>query len=86
MGKNDYVYIYMYKAIHIYYISVEKWQTLQPVWRRNWQPPPVFLPGESHRQRSLEGQSPRSCRESDTTELLIHRDIHPANEQCLSKL
>ena len=22
-------------------------------WRRNWQPTPVFLPGESHRQRSL---------------------------------
>ena len=20
-------------------------------WRREWQPPPVFLPGESHRQR-----------------------------------
>ena len=24
-------------------------------WRRKWQPPPVFLPGESHGQRSLEG-------------------------------
>ena len=22
-------------------------------WRRAWQPTPVFLPGESHRQRSL---------------------------------
>ena len=27
-------------------------------WRRKWQPTPVFLPGESHRQRSLEGYSP----------------------------
>ena len=24
-------------------------------WRRNWQPTPVFLPGESHGQRSLMG-------------------------------
>ena len=29
---------------------------------------PVFLPGESHGQRSLEGHSSRGCRESDTTE------------------
>ena len=27
-------------------------------WRRAWQPSPVFLPGESHGQRSLEGYSP----------------------------
>ena len=27
-------------------------------WRRKWQPIPVFLPGESHRQRSLAGYSP----------------------------
>ena len=27
-------------------------------WRRAWKPPPVFLPGESHGQRSLAGYSP----------------------------
>jgi len=27
-------------------------------WRRKWQPTPVFLPGESHGQTSLEGFSP----------------------------
>ena len=27
-------------------------------WRRKWQPTPVFLPGESYGQRSLEGYSP----------------------------
>ena len=27
-------------------------------WRRKWQPTPVFLPGKSHRQRSLSGCSP----------------------------
>ena len=28
--------------------------------RRKWQPTPVFLPGKSHRQRSLAGYSPWS--------------------------
>ena len=41
-------------------------------WRRKWQPTPVFLPGESHGQRSLEGYSPWGCKESDTTEWLTH--------------
>ena len=27
-------------------------------WRRAWQPTPVFLPGESHGQRSPAGYSP----------------------------
>ena len=38
-------------------------------WRRAWQPTPVFLPGESHGQRSLAGYSPWGCKESDTTEV-----------------
>ena len=33
-----------------------------------WQPTPVFLPGESHGQRSLGGYSPTGHIESDTTE------------------
>ena len=37
-------------------------------WRKVWQPIPVFSPGESHGQRSLEGYSPRGRTESDTTE------------------
>ena len=28
------------------------------LWRRKWQPTPVFLPGKSHRQRSLVDNSP----------------------------
>ena len=32
------------------------------------QPTPVFLPGKVHGQRSLAGHSPRSRKESDTTE------------------
>ena len=31
-------------------------------WRRKWQPTPVFLPGESHGQRSLVGYSPWGCK------------------------
>ena len=31
-------------------------------WRTAWQPTPVFLPGESHGQRSLVGDSPWGCR------------------------
>jgi len=38
--------------------------------RREWLPTPVFLPGEFHEQRSLEGYSPWGCKESDTTEQL----------------
>ena len=35
---------------------------------------PVFLPGESHGQRSLAGYSPRCCKELDTTERLTHTE------------
>ena len=52
-------------------------------WRRKWQPTPVFLPGESHGQRSLAGCSPQGHRESGSTEhthqactVLISTDVH----------
>ena len=38
-------------------------------WRRKWQPTPVFLPGESHGQRSLVGYHPWGHKESGTTEV-----------------
>ena len=41
-------------------------------WRRAWQSTPVFLPGESHRQRSLLGYSPSSHEELNTTEATYH--------------
>ena len=44
-------------------------------WRRACQPSPVFLPGESHGQRSLAGYSPWGCKELDMTEQLIHTHI-----------
>ena len=36
-------------------------------WRRKWQPTSVFLPGKSHRQRSLAGYSPWGHKELDMT-------------------
>ena len=38
-------------------------------WRRKWQPTPVFLPGESQGQGSLEGCRLWGRTESDTTEV-----------------
>ena len=37
---------------------------------------PVFLPGESHGQRSLAGCSPRGHKEPDTAEQLTHTHTH----------
>ena len=44
-------------------------------WRKAWQPTPVFLPGESHEQRSLEGYSPWSQKASDTIEATEHAEM-----------
>ena len=33
------------------------WGWKDPLWRKEWLPPPVFLPGEFHGQRSLVGYS-----------------------------
>ena len=38
--------------------------------KKGWQPTPVFLPGESHGQRSLAGYSPGGPKKSDTIEQL----------------
>ena len=43
---------------------------LEHMWRRQWQPTPVLLPGKSHGWRSLVGCSPWGHWESDTTEQL----------------
>ena len=39
-------------------------------WRREWQPTPVFLPGEFHGQGSVAGYSPWGRKQLDTTEQL----------------
>jgi len=40
------------------------------LWRRRWQPTPVFLPGKFHGQRSLTGYSPWGHEEADMSEPL----------------
>ena len=37
-------------------------------WRREWQPTPVFLPGEFHEKRSLAGYTLWGYKELDTAE------------------
>ena len=41
-------------------------------WRRAQQPSPLFLPEESHGQRSLEGYSPWGFTDSNITEVTLH--------------
>ena len=43
---------------------------LWALWRRQWHPTPVLLPGKSHGWRSLVGCSPWGRQESDRTERL----------------
>ena len=48
----------------------------------NGNPPPVFLPGESHGQRSLDSYSPWGCKESDMTEQLTHTHTYTHVHMC----
>ena len=48
---------------HEFYPWVE-----ESLWRRAWQPTPVFLPGKAHGQRGLLGYRPQSGTESNMTE------------------
>ena len=47
-------------------------------WRRNWQPTPVFLPGESQGWGSLVGYRLWGHTESDTTEVSEQQHQHAA--------
>ena len=40
---------------HMYFFLLDVYSF---IWRRQWHPTPVLLPGESHGQRSLVGCSP----------------------------
>ena len=70
------------------------WRVRKIPWRRAWQPTPVFLLGESHGQRSLEGYRPQGCTELDTAEVTEHthlrltrrwvRNATPENLVCYS--
>ena len=47
------------------------------LWRREWLPTPVFLPGKSRGQRSPKGYCPWDCKELDRTEPHFHPLISP---------
>ena len=80
--ESDQIFFFLYRtkakqSMPPWWFRQERmWETwvLFPVgkipWRRAWQLTPVFLPGESHGQRSLAGYSPRGHKESDMTEQL----------------
>ena len=55
-------------------------------WRRKWQPTPVFLPGESHGQRSLVGCRLRGRTESARLKRLSSSSSLPYGAFLLGKL
>ena len=68
------------------YVRSLGWESLGSIpRRRKWQTTPVFLPGESHGQRSLVGCSPWGCKASGMTEQLTPHwysaTIHPASSE-----
>ena len=54
-------------------LLLPEWDWVRKIsWRRVWLLTSVFLPGESHGQRSLAGYSPEGRKESDVTEVTWH--------------
>ena len=49
------------------------------LWRRKWQPTPVFLTGKFHGQRSPAGCSPWGCKESDVTFTFFQPALLPSS-------
>ena len=49
--RLDLIFIYLAASTNLRHSSAS-------VWRRQWHPTPVLLPGKSHGQRSLVGCSP----------------------------
>ena len=87
----------MLHSVHICYLSVLVAQQLKYacqfrrlgfnpcvrkiLWRRKWQQTPVFLPGESHGQRSLAGCSPWGCKRVRHDLANKQQSISPTNVQ-----
>ena len=58
------------------------------LWRREWQPTPVSLPGKAHGQRNLVDCSPWGLKELGTIERLTHkktRELYVENYKILMK-
>jgi len=54
---------FLLKQIQTQLTQYERERVRRIPWKRAWQPTPVFLPGESHGQRSLAGYKPWSLKE-----------------------
>ena len=73
LTKNLTTYIFLISTSQVESQRVFN-QTFDPCiwkmpWSGAWQLTPVFLPGESHGQRSLVGYSPEGHKESDMTKV-----------------
>ena len=58
-------------------------------WRRTWQPTPVFLPGESHEQKSLMGYKSKGSQRvrHDWSDLAcVHKHTHTHIHACIKAL
>ena len=60
------------------------WVSTYILWRRKWQPTPVFLPGKSYGRRNLVGYSPWGRKESDMTERfhIKPKTVAEVKEEC----
>jgi len=69
-GAEELRWRMLYNALEIEQIIIEERirSSMMEIWRRKWQPTPVFLPRESCGQRSLVGCCPWGHTESDTPE------------------
>ena len=55
-------------------------------WRRTWKPTPLFSPGKSHGQRSLEGYGPQGHRVRQDRSDLTHTRTHAQRPQMVDRL
>ena len=55
------------------------------LWRRQWHPTPVLLPGKSHGWKSLVGYSPWGRKESDTTKWLHLSKLLSITQRAIAK-
>ena len=64
---------FSFQMVSVFYFSrgsIFSLLQIARMWRRQWQPTPVLLPGKSHGRRSLVGCSSWCHEKSDTTEWL----------------
>ena len=87
--KNSVVNFFHFtlSAYNLSCLCLRWWQNNQELllvatllWRREWHPTPVLLPGKSHGWRSLVGCSPWGREESDMTERL-HFHFHALEKE-----